>query len=64
MCPTVLGRVETRTAILIGPAILGVILGLITGNEGFIVLIGVYLLLGVALDTVFYPSSSSGSRRG
>ena len=35
MCPTVLGRVETRVAILIGPAILGAILWLITGNEGY-----------------------------
>ena len=31
------------------------ILSLATGKAGWIVLIGVYLLLGVALDTGFYP---------
>ena len=55
MCPTVLGRVQTRLAILAGPALLGALLSLVSGNEGFVVLIGVYLLLGVALDTGFYP---------
>ena len=55
MCPTTLGRVETRTAILIGPAIVGAILSIATGNAGWIVLIGIYLLMGVALDTTFYP---------
>ena len=55
MCPTVLGRVETRTFTLIGPALLGLILWLVTGNEGFLVLIGILLLEGVALDTAFYP---------
>ena len=55
MCPTVLGRIQTRTVILIGPAILGLVLSLATGKAGWIVLIGVYLLLGVALDTGFYP---------
>ena len=55
MCPTVLGRVQTRVAILTGPFLLGALLSLVFGNEGYVVLIGVYLLLGVALDTAFYP---------
>jgi hypothetical protein len=54
MCPTILGRIETRTAIIIGPAILGTILSAATGNAGWIVLIGIFLLQGVALDALFY----------
>jgi hypothetical protein len=55
MCPTVLGRVQTRIAILILPAIIAGILTAVTGEWGWIVTIGIFLLMGVALDTAFYP---------
>jgi len=56
MCPTPIGRVHTRvTTILLGPAVLGLIITLITGHLDWIVLVGVYLLMGTVLDTVIYP---------
>jgi len=55
MCPSVLGRVETRTAILVGPAILAALLWLLFDKEGYLILLGIYYLIGVALDTTIYP---------
>jgi hypothetical protein len=55
MCPTVLGRIQTRVAILVGPSLLGTILSLATGKASWIVLIGVYLVMGTLLDIGFYP---------
>ncbi len=54
MCPTPVGRVHTRVATIVLPALLGLILSLVTGRPDWIVLIGVFLLLGVALDTCLY----------
>jgi hypothetical protein len=55
MCPTPTGRIHTRVyTILMGPAVVGLILTLVTGHLDWIVLIGVYLLLGVFLDTTIY----------
>ncbi len=54
MCPTPIGRIHTRVATIVLPAVLGTIVSLITGNAGWIVLIGVFLLQGVALDACVY----------
>ncbi len=54
MCPTPTGRIHTRTATIVLPALLGLILSLITGHWDWLVLVGVYYLLGIFLDTAVY----------
>ena len=54
MCPTPTGRVHTRVAIITLPALLGLILSLITGEPDWIVIIGIYLVMGILLDTLLY----------
>ena len=55
MCPTPTGRIHTRVATLIPGAILAAIISVSgLGEEGWIVLIGVYLLMGVMLDGGVY----------
>jgi hypothetical protein len=55
MCPTPIGRVHTRTAIFVGPAILGLIFSLVSGHWDWLVLVGVYFMLAIFLDTAIYP---------
>jgi hypothetical protein len=55
MCPTVFGRVQTRIVTLLGPAMLATIATLVTRNRGWILTIGIFLVMGVALDVLFYP---------
>jgi hypothetical protein len=54
MCPTTLGRIETRVATITLPAIFAGILSLVFWDASWIALIGIYLLLGIALDIFVY----------
>ena len=54
MCPTAVGRLHTRVATIVLPALLGVVVSLATDDADWIALIGLYLLLGVALDALVY----------
>src|SRR3954452_8312357 len=54
MCPTPTGRIHTRTATFVPPTVLGLVLSLVTGHWDWLVLVGVYYLLGTFLDTAVY----------
>ena len=54
MCPTPLGRIHSRVFTLTIPAIVALVISLVSGNIDWIVLIGVFLLLGVTLDAGVY----------
>jgi hypothetical protein len=54
VCPTPTGRIHTRTATIALPALLGLIVSLVSGHPDWIALVGVYYLLGIFLDTAVY----------
>jgi hypothetical protein len=54
MCPTPTGRIHTRTATIILPALFGLIVSLVTGHFDWLVLIGIYYIMGIFLDTAVY----------
>lgn len=54
MCPTLLGRLQTRIVILILPAFLAALLSLLTSNGEWLALIGLYLVMGAVLDCCVY----------
>src|SRR3954454_8119538 len=56
MCPTVIGRIHTRVSIImLGPALIGLIFTLVSGHLDWLALVGIYLMLGIFLDTAIYP---------
>jgi hypothetical protein len=54
MCPTPTGRIHTRTATIFLPALFGLIVSLVTGHFDWLVLIGIYYVQGIFLDTCVY----------
>jgi hypothetical protein len=55
MCPTPIGRLHTRTAIFAGPALIGLVFSLVSGHWDWLVLVGVYFMLAIFLDSAIYP---------
>ncbi len=54
MCPTPTGRIHTRTATIFLPALLGLIVSLVTGHWDWLAIIGIYYVMGIFLDTAVY----------
>lgn len=54
MCPTLLGRLQTRIATLVLPAVLAALLSLATGDGEWLALVGLYLVMGAVLDCCVY----------
>jgi hypothetical protein len=54
MCPTPTGRIHTRTATIFLPALLGLIISLITGHWDWLIIVGIYYVMGIFLDTAIY----------
>jgi hypothetical protein len=54
MCPTPTGRIHTRTAAIILPALLALLLSIVTGYFDWLAIIGVYYVMGVFLDAAVY----------
>jgi hypothetical protein len=54
MCPTPTGRIHTRTATILLPALFGLIVSLVTGHFDWLALIGIYYVMGIFLDTAVY----------
>ena len=54
MCPTPTGRIHTRTAVIVLPALFGLIVSLVTGHFDWLALIGIYYVMGIFLDTAVY----------
>jgi hypothetical protein len=54
MCPTPTGRIHTRTATIFLPALFGLIVSLVSGHFDWLVLVGIYYVMGIFLDTAVY----------
>ncbi len=54
MCPTPTGRIHTRTATILLPMLFGLIVSLVTGHFDWLILVGIYYIQGIFLDTAVY----------
>ena len=54
MCPTPTGRIHTRTATILLPALFGLIVSLVSSDFGWLALIALYYVQGIFLDTCVY----------